>query len=70
MLDTTALSRGDKCYYKGKPLIYQRTVTSSKVPPYHVFKDRSGKEKRLSEPITARDVWIEIFVGVIANLPE
>jgi len=64
MLDTTSLCFGDKCYYKGKPIVYQRTVTSNKVPPYHVFKDRFGKDKRLSEPITARDVWIEIFEAI------
>ena len=62
MLDTTALRSGDKCYYKGKPLIYQRIVTSNKFPPpYHVFRDRFGKGKRLSELITVCDVWIEII---------
>lgn len=64
MLNTAELQTGMKCLYKGKTFIYQHTVSSKKasipVPPYHVFKDRFGKDKRLSEPAAARDVWVEI----------
>ena len=57
MLDCTELRRGDKCLYKGKTLIYQYDVPG--VCPYYVFHTPRGTEKRLSQPITQRDVWVE-----------
>jgi hypothetical protein len=61
MLDTKKLTTGMRCMYQGKTLIYQRSITTGKFKtPYHVFKTQQGKEKRLSQPITARDVWVEI----------
>jgi hypothetical protein len=61
MLDTTQLSTGMRCMYQGKMLIYQRSIITGKSKtPYHIFKTQQGKEKRLSQPITARDVWVEV----------
>ena len=57
MLDCTELRRGDKCFYKSKTLIYQYDVAG--VRPYYVFFTLRGTEKRLSQPITQRDVWVE-----------
>lgn len=59
MLDTSQLQEGDNCLYKGKPLIYDRTKTSG-THTYHVFKSLSGISKKLSQPTTQRDVWLDV----------
>jgi hypothetical protein len=61
MLDCSKLAPGDKCYYKGKPLIFQRTVTTGKTQ-YYSFKNQFGKEKRLSLQTVQKDCWVEIFL--------
>jgi len=58
VLDTTELRKGMRCSYKGKPLTYQYSVDG--VRPYYVFFTPRGTEKRLSQPIVKRDVWIEV----------
>lgn len=58
VLDATELKEGMRCTYKGKPLIYQYCIEG--VRPYYVFRTIRGAQKRLSQPIVKRDVWVEI----------
>lgn len=59
MLNTDELREGDNCLYKGKTLIYDRTKTSG-THTYHVFKSPLGTTKKLSQPTTQRDVWLDV----------
>ena len=58
MLDTTQLQKGDRCLYQGKVLIFQATVKAGNTP-YHIFL-LWGQEKKLSEPVAKKEVWLEI----------
>ena len=59
MLDTTKLREGDKCLYKGKTLIYERSKSLG-TNTYHVFHTLLGTEKKLSQPVAQRDVWLDV----------
>jgi len=65
VLDCSELRRGMRCSYKGKTLIYQYDVCG--VRPYYVFFTERGAEKRLSQPIVKRDVWVEVEEAIAST---
>lgn len=59
MLDTAQLKKGDRCLYKRSTLIFQKTATV-KGNKYLVFHTLKGAEKKISQAIASKEVWLEL----------